>query len=102
MIIKKRVPKKTVQDLVLFNQSRFYTHFEVSNFQRKYRKFFKFRILSDKLFFLTSKITLHSIKVEVVDTNRYKLTYTNFDGSFEVSAASSRCLVEKMVKHQIY
>ena len=102
MITKKRVPKKTVENLILFNQSRFYTHFKVSNFQRKYRKFFKFRILSDKLFFLTSKITLHSIKVKVVDLNRYRLTYTNFNGTIEVSATSSHDLVEKIVKHQIY
>jgi hypothetical protein len=102
--MSKKVVKnqKTLDGLINFNRSSYFTHFELSNFQRKYRKFFKFDILSVDRFFMRSKITNHSISVTVVCVHRFKVTYTNWIGSYEFTALSGREFIEKLIKHQIY
>lgn len=102
MSIRKKVPKKTIEQLIDFNSSRYYSEFNLVQFQRKYRKFYKFSIISDKLFFMTSKITLHSLKVENLRENRFICTYTGYNSSWEFTALSGREFIEKIVKHNIY
>jgi hypothetical protein len=51
---------------------------------------------------MRSKITNHSISVTVVCVHRFKITYTNWIGSYEFTALSGREFIEKLIKHQIY
>lgn len=94
--------QRSLEGLIKFNSSSYYTHFELCNFQRKYRYFFKFSILCPEKFLLRSKITKHSICITIVDINRYQVTYTTRGGYIEFTAYSGREIIEKLIKHQIY
>ncbi len=96
---KKENP--TLEQLVAFNSSSYYTHYSTANFQRKYRKHFKFSLLSDCLFSITSKATKHSLKIEVQENNYFRLSSTKKGVVCDVCALSTRELVEKIIYHEL-
>lgn len=98
----KKNKQRTILELQLFNSRSYYTHFELRTFQRKYRKFFKFKIISVDLFCLSSKITYHTIQARFLGDNRYRVSYTKLNYTVEFTAWSCREFVEKLIQHEIY
>lgn len=62
----------TIQDLIDFNNSTYNVDFNIRKFQRKYRKFFKFSIISDELFIIVSRISGQTIRVFLSKDNYFE------------------------------
>ena len=71
MCIKIKKTEVTLEMLLSYCESKFIKEFDLCNFQRKYRKFFKFNVVSNDLFFIKSKISKHSMRLALVDINKF-------------------------------
>lgn len=101
----------TKDDLIKFLETCNNVDFTLISFQRKFRTFFKFSIISDTLFCMTSKITNNSILVSIesgsknphIETNDYfKCAYSFIDKEFNFPVTTAKDLILKLIKHEIY
>lgn len=97
---KKKFPR-TLEGLKEFNNTRYFVKFDLIHFQRNYRRFFKFSIISVDCFYLHSKISSHSLFVIKIDEDRFIATYSLFGNRYEFTATTNREFVEKLIKHNI-
>lgn len=91
----------TVAQLQEFNNSLYHTFFSLPNFQRKYRKFFKFSILSLTSFSMHFKGSKHGLRVTVNEENYYSVKSTKTPHLHELNCLSQRELIEKIIKHDL-
>lgn len=102
MAVQLKNVAPTYEQLVAFLQSSYYCEFNLANFQRKNRKFFKFSIFDNTLFFMRSRISKHSVKIQVQSDNYFRVTSSKVPGVFELHALSGRELVTKMLHHELF
>lgn len=97
----------TKDDLIKFLETCNNIDFSLLSFQRKFRKFYKFSIISDTLFCMTSKITCNSILVSIeIDNDNglsyFKCAYSFNDKEFNFPLITSKDFVLKLIKHDIF
>lgn len=98
---KKKKEVLSVELLKIHINGLYKTDFCIKSFQRNFRPFFRFDIVSDTRVILKSKITKMNINITLVDVNRFQIQYSFNPYKFEFSANSPRELVEKLVKHNL-
>ena len=91
----------TVEQLIAFSEKKFIKQFQISNFQRKYRKFFKFNIIGSDFFYLKSKISKHSIRITVSDGCRFLVTTSKNTNVYEFTIINNKELIDKLIKHEL-
>lgn len=101
MAVKPVLVAPSVEQLIAFCEKKFIKQFELSNFQRKYRKFFKFNIVCSQLFFLKSKISKHSIRITVSDGCRFLVTSSKNTNVYEFTIINDKEFIEKLIKHDL-
>ena len=79
----KKVKDLYIEDLITFNTALYYVFFDLNHFQRKYRPFFKFSILSSNCFFIHFKATKHGLRIDIQDNNYFKIQSTKQDHIYE-------------------
>ncbi len=91
----------TTEQLFAYTESKFIKSFTLVNFQRKYRKFFKFQIFSEELFFINSKISKHSLKILVQDKTRFIVTTSKNSNTYEFSAVNDKEFINKLLQYDL-
>ncbi len=97
-LLKKSV---TLSELDKFNREAYAVKFDVIQFQRKYRKFYKFSIISLELFCMTSKITGKSLMIKVIPDDYLEVRYSFHEYVYLVPLSTSKDLVQKLIKHNL-
>ncbi len=91
----------TVEDLQEFNNNSYDQEFEIRKFQRKYRKFFKFSIVSNYLFSIKSKITGTHCMIWILENHYLEIRHTNSKHLYTLKVSTSKTLIEKLIKHNL-
>lgn len=82
-------------------EASYFVFFDLLQFQRKFRKYFKFSIISSTCFFIHFKATKHGLRIDILEDNYFKVKSTKSIYTFEVTAITSRELLEKIIKHNL-
>lgn len=98
---KEKNEQYTIERLKIDLEASYYVFFELSQFQRKFRKYFKFSILSKDCFFMHFKTTKHGLRIDILENNYFKIQSTKSIHTFEFTAITSRELLEKIIKHNL-
>ena len=101
MVEKNALVTPTLGDLKLFVNKKYIKEFDLINFQRKFRKFFKFSKCGSSLFFMKSKITKHTLRVEILEDDRYLVKSSKNIRTFEFNAINDKEFIEKLIKHDL-
>jgi len=97
----KKNKEYTIERLKVDLEASYYVFFELSQFQRKFRKYFKFSILSSTTFFIHLKATKHGLRIDILENNYFKIQSTKSIHTYEFTAITSRELLEKIIKHNL-
>lgn len=92
----------TIDNLNDFLSKSYDVDFDLKTFQRKFRKFYKFSIVSENLFSIKSKLTGNSLMIWVLDNNYFELRHTAHSHLFLFNCLSGSELIKKLIKHNIY
>jgi hypothetical protein len=90
------------KDLILYNNALYEVLFSLNHFQRAYRRFYRFSIVSNSFFTMKSKITDRVISIKVLPDNYFLLSYSFHPHTYLFCSATQKKLLEKMIKHNIY
>ena len=97
----KKNDKLSIESLEIELNASYYVFFDLHQFQRKFRKYFKFSIISNTCFFIHFKATKHGLRIDILENNYFKIKSTKSIHTFEVTAITSRELLEKIIKHNL-
>lgn len=102
--MRKKEKKETysLEELIVFNNALYYVFFDLRHFQRKYRKFFKFSILSETNFGMHFKHSKHGIRVEVKPDGYFHVFSTKSTHLYEFNCITSREFIDKLIKHELF
>lgn len=75
--------------------------FSLINFQRTFRRFYKFSILSDDYFFLNSKIIKNNISIRIMPDNYFEVRYSWVSHVYNFPISTNKNLFQKLLKHNL-
>ena len=82
-------------------ETSYFVFFDLLQFQRKFRKYFKFTILCSTTFFIHYKPTKHGLRIDILEDSYFKIQSTKSIHTYEFTAITSRELLEKIIKHNL-
>ncbi len=103
---ERKILKK--EDLIQYLETCNNVPFTLLSFQRKFRNFYKFSIISDTLFCITSKITNNTLLVQIEKqpdpniSDYFKCVYSFNPNEYNFPVLTSKDFILKLIKHDIY
>jgi len=97
----KKNKEYTIERLKSELNASYYVFFYLHQFQRKFRKYFKFSKIFSTCFFIHLKATKHGLIIDILENNYFKIKSTKSIHTFEVTAITPRELLEKIIKHNL-
>ena len=88
-------------DLIVYNNALYEVLFCLNHFQRAYRRFYRFSIVSNSFFTMKSKITDRVISIKILPDKYFLVSQSFNPHTYTLRASTGKELINKLIKHNL-